>query len=392
MYMKKLVVLTGTRADFGLLSPIIKKLMAFTDIDVRVVATGTHLSPEFGMTVSEIESDGIPVDRKISILLSSDAPSAISKAMGLAMISFADYFEETRPDALLVLGDRYETLAVACSAVNAGIPIFHLYGGETTEGAIDEGIRHALTKFSCIHFVANDEFRNRVIQLGEAPERVFKVGAMGPENALNMPKMSLSELEQSLGCTLGEKFAVLTFHPVTLEHHTAEAQTEELISAMEQFPELTFLCTKANGDADGRIINARLQEFSERRKNVYLFDSLGARRYLSALSYALFAIGNSSSGLAEVPSFGIPTINIGDRQKGRMQGGSIINCFPDAESISMSIQKALSPEFRQIAASAGNSYGDGNTSSKIAAVVHDHLVNNRLILKKKFYDVEFTQP
>lgn len=390
--MKKLVVLTGTRADYGLLSPIIKKIMAFGDIDVRVVATGTHLSPEFGMTVSEIESDGIQVDRKIGILLSSDTPSAISKAMGLAMISFSDYFEETQPDALLVLGDRYETLAVACAAVNAGIPIIHLYGGETTEGAVDEGFRHALTKFSCIHFVANQEFRNRVIQLGEAPDRVFIVGAMGPENALNMPKMSLNELEQSLECTLGEKFAVLTFHPVTLEHHTAEAQTEELISAMEQYPDITFLCTKANGDADGRIINARLQDFSERRGNIYLFDSLGAKRYLSALSYALFAIGNSSSGLAEVPSFGIPTINIGDRQKGRMQGKSIINCAPEAASISKAISRALSPEFRQIAAAASNPYGDGNTSSKIASVVHDHLINNRLFLKKKFYDVEFAQP
>lgn len=389
--MKKLAVLTGTRADFGLLAPVIKKLMAFGDLDVRVVATGSHLSPEFGMTVHEIESEGIRVDKKIEILLSSDTPSAISKSMGLAMIGFADYFEELQPDALLVLGDRYETLAVACTAVNAGIPIFHLYGGETTEGAIDEGVRHALTKFSCIHFVANDEFRNRVVQLGEAPERVFKVGAMGPENAINMPKLSLRELEESLGCSLGEKYAVLTFHPVTLEHNTAEVQTEELVRALARFPDLHFLCTKANADAEGRIINARLEEFAKENANVHLFDSLGAKRYLSALSHALFAIGNSSSGLAEVPSFGIPTVNIGDRQKGRMQGASIINCAPTTDDISAAIRKALSPEFREIARSAGNPYGDGNTSSKIASVVREKLLNGGLVLKKKFYDVEFTQ-
>ena len=389
--MKKLAVLTGTRADFGLLAPVIKKLMAFGDIDVRVAATGSHLSPEFGMTVHEIEAEGIRVDKKIEILLSSDTPSSISKSMGLAMIGFADYFDALQPDALLVLGDRYETLAVACAAVNAGIPIFHLYGGETTEGAIDEGVRHALTKFSCIHFVANDEFRSRVIQLGEAPERVFKVGAMGPENALNMPKLSRSELEESLGCSLGEQYAVLTFHPVTLEHNTAEAQTEELVRALARFPEITFICTKANADAEGRIINSRLEEFAKQNPNVHLFDSLGAKRYLSALSHALFAIGNSSSGLAEVPSFGIPTVNIGDRQKGRMQGASIINCTPTADDISAAIEKALSPEFREIARTAGNPYGDGNTSAKIASVVRDKLLNGGLVLKKKFYDVEFTQ-
>ncbi len=386
--MKRLTVLTGTRADFGLLSPIIKKLSSYDDLEILIAATGSHLSPEFGYTVSEIEAAGIPVDKKVEILLSSDTPAGISKAMGLAMIGFADYFEDRKPDALLVLGDRYETLAVACAAMNAQIPIFHLYGGETTEGAIDEGIRHALTKLSCIHFVANEEFRNRVIQLGEAPERVFIVGAMGPENAMHMPKMTLGELENSLGCRLGKRFAVLTFHPVTLEHHTAEKQTKELMQALSQFPDIVFLCTKANADAEGRVINSLLEECSSRQPNILLFDSLGAKRYLSALQYALFAIGNSSSGLAEVPSFGIPTVNIGDRQKGRMQGKSIINCDPTTESISAAIRTALSEDFRKIAREAENPYGDGNTSSRIAGIVHDHLIHNKLNLKKKFYDVE----
>ncbi len=390
--MKKIAVLTATRADYGLLSPVIRKLMNYEDLDVRVAVSGAHLSPEFGMTVTEIQADGIPIDREIEILLSSDTPAAISKSMGMAMISFADYFASLQPDALLVLGDRYETLAVACAAMNAQIPIIHLYGGETTEGAVDEGIRHALTKLSNIHFVANDEFRKRVIQLGEAPDRVFKVGAMGPENALRIQKMSVSELEDSLGCRLGSRYAVLTFHPVTLEHNTAEAQTDALIEAISQFPDIVFLCTKANADTEGRIINRKLEEYAKENSNVYLFDSLGAKRYLSALQNALFAIGNSSSGLAEVPSFGIPTINIGDRQKGRMQGESVINCLPEAESIKEAIVKALSPEFRTVAAKAENPYGDGNTSSKIAEIVHDLLVQEKLDLKKKFYDMEFDCP
>lgn len=389
--MKKIAVLTATRADYGLLSPVIRKLMSYEDLDVRVAVSGAHLSPEFGMTVTEIQADGLPIDRKIEILLSSDTPAAISKSMGIAMISFADYFAELQPDALLVLGDRYETLAVACTAMNAQIPIIHLYGGETTEGAVDEGIRHALTKLSNIHFVANDEFRKRVIQLGEEPDRVFKVGAMGPENALNIPKMTQEELEESLGCRLGSRFAVLTFHPVTLEQNTAETQTDALIGAIASFPDITFLCTKANADAEGRVINRKLEEYAGEHENVYLFDSLGAKRYLSALKYALFAIGNSSSGLAEVPSFGIPTVNIGDRQKGRMQGSSIINCLPDTESIKAAINEALSPEFRAIAAKAENPYGDGNTSSKIAETVHDLLIHEKLNLKKKFYDLEFEQ-
>ena len=390
--MKKIAVLTATRADYGLLAPVIKKLIKYDDLDVRVAVSGAHLSPEFGMTVEEIRGDGISVDREIEILLSSDTPSAVSKSMGIAMISFADYFAELQPDALLVLGDRYETLAVACAAMNAQIPIIHLYGGETTEGAVDEGIRHALTKLANIHFVANDEFRKRVIQLGEAPERVFKVGAMGPENALNIPKLTLKELEESIGCSLGSRYAVLTFHPVTLEHNTAEKQTDELIKALMRFPDITFLCTKANADADGRIINKKLEEFSKDKENIFLIDSLGAKRYLSALKYALFAIGNSSSGLAEVPSFGIPTVNIGDRQKGRMQGASIINCDPEADSIEQAIKKALSPAFRKVAEEADNPYGDGNTSAKIARIVHDQLVLERLTLKKKFYDLEFDCP
>lgn len=385
--MKKIVILTATRAEYGLLAPIIKKLDQYIEIDVRVVATGAHLSPEFGMTVNEIKNDGIKVDKEIDILLSSDTPTAISKTMGLAMIGFAEYFAECKPDALMVLGDRYETLAVCIAALNARIPIIHLYGGEATEGLIDEAVRNAITKLSYLHFTSTDTYRDRVIQMGEAPDRVYKVGAMGVENALHTKFLSKQELEVSLGCTLSEKFAVLTFHPVTLEHNTAETQIDELIKAIEMYPDITFICTKANADMDGRIINERLQRCAETHKNVYLFNSLGVRRYLSTLSYAQFVIGNSSSGIMEVPSFRIPTINIGDRQKGRIQAKSVINCMPDKKSIVEAIEKALSDDFKRAVNEMQNPYGDGNSSDIIVNVTRDYLMNDKFKTQKDFYDI-----
>ena len=306
--MKKIVILTATRAEYGLLKPIMKRLLEDPYYDTRIAVTGMHLSPEFGMTVREIISDNLPVDKKIEIVLSSDTPVALSKSMGLALISFSEYFEECRPDAVMVLGDRYETLAVCCAAMNARIPIFHLYGGETTEGAIDEAIRHSLTKMSYLHFTSTEVYRKRVIQMGEHPNRVFNVGAMGVENALNTPCMSVSELEESIGFTLGEKYAVGTFHPVTLEKATAGKQVEELFAAMDKHKEIRYLFTGANSDTDGRSINQMLENYAKYNDNFCLVDSLGMRRYLSALKNALFVIGNSSSGLVEAPSFKIPKI------------------------------------------------------------------------------------
>lgn len=385
--MKKIVILTATRAEYGLLEPIIKKLQRDSEIDVRVVATGAHLSPEFGMTVNEIKSDGIVVDKEIDILLSSDSQAAISKSMGVAMISFADYFAECKPDALMVLGDRYETLAVSITALNAQIPIIHLHGGEATEGAIDEAVRNAITKLSYLHFTSTEVYRNRVIQMGEAPDRVYNSGALGVENALCTSLMSKEELEKSLGCSLGERFAVLTFHPVTLENHTAESQVNELMNVMEKHPDITFLCTKANADMDGRIINKCLHIYVESHNNAYLYDSLGTRRYLSAVSHAKFVIGNSSSGIIEVPSFKIPTINIGDRQEGRIQAASIINCEPVAESINKAVELALSEAFRKSLKVVVNPYGQGNTSDVIVDITKDYLLSNKLRVKKKFYDI-----
>lgn len=385
--MKTVVVMTATRAEYGLLCTIIKRLMQEQEIDVKVVVTGAHLSSEFGMTVHEIEDDFIPIDRKIEIILSSDTPVAISKSMGLAMISFAEYFEERKPDALLVLGDRYETLAVCCAAMNARIPIFHMHGGETTEGAVDEAIRHAVSKMSYLHFTSTEEYRRRVIQLGEAPERVYAVGAMGVENALTMEFISKEELERELKCDLGERYAVVTYHPVTLENATAREQIDELLKAVGYFSDMKFLFTKANADADGRIINAQIEKFMETHRNIYLYSSLGRKKYLSVVKGAVAVIGNSSSGLLEVPTFKIPTVNIGDRQKGRIQAESVINCEPKYEAVRAAMEQAFSSEFREKVKMVKNPYGDGNTSSKIVSIMKEWLLGDKIDIKKKFYDI-----
>ena len=385
--MKRIAILTATRAEYGLLAPVIKKLDMEPEIDVRVVVTGMHLCGEFGMTVNEIRQDGVHIDREIDIRIDSDTPAGISKTMSRALAGFADYFAENKPDALMVLGDRYETLAVCIAAMNERIPIIHLHGGEATLGAVDEAIRNAITKMSYLHFTATEEYRKRVIRMGEAPDRVFMSGAVGVENALGVERMSKGELEQSLGCELGDSFAVLTFHPVTLENNTAQNQIDELIKAMEKYPDITFLCTKANADVDGKIINESLRQCADTHRNVLLYDSLGVRRYLSALSYAEFVIGNYSSGIIVVPSFGIPTINIGDRQKGRIQAESVINCEPLFEDIADAIEKARSLQFRNHIRNISNPYGDGKASDVIVDVTKDFLLNDKFETQKKFYDI-----
>lgn len=385
---KKICILTATRAEYGQLKPIIMKLKSVVDFNICVVATGTHLSPEFGLTYKEIEQDGIKIDEKIEILLSADTPSSVSKSMGLAMISFADYFEKLKPDMLLVLGDRYETLAVAIVAMNQRIPIAHLHGGEITEGAIDESIRHAITKLSYIHFTSAEEYRNRVIQLGEDPSRVFCVGATGIENIFNERLMSKSELEKSINFKLDKPYAIVTFHPVTLEDNNAAVQTQALLEACKMFKNMKFIFTKANADANGRIINQMIDVFVEENDCAVAFASLGMTRYLSALKYCTMVIGNSSSGLVEAPSFGVPTINIGDRQKGRLQADSVINCEPTKNKINEAITLALTKKFKEKARNTVNPYGDGNTSDKIVEVIRNFLLNDKIDLKKKFYDCE----
>ena len=384
---KRICILTATRAEYGLLRPVIEKVRDCAEFDLRLAVTGMHLSPEFGLTYKEIERDGIPIDEKIEILLSADTPASVSKSMALALAGFADYFERTRPDLLLVLGDRYETLAVCCAAMNARIPIAHLYGGETTEGAVDECIRHAITKMSYLHFTSTEPYRRRVIQLGESPERVFCVGGLGIENIKTVPLLSKEELSKQLGVELDRPYAVVTFHPVTLENGSAARQFRELLAACDAHPEMQFIFTKANADADGRVINRMLDEYAASAKNAAAFASLGMVRYLSALSYCSMVIGNSSSGILEAPSFHIPTINIGDRQKGRLQAETAINCEPNRESILAAIERANSANFRARVCTAVNPYGDGHTSGRIMEILRDYLLHDRIQLKKKFYDL-----
>ena len=384
---KTITVLTATRAEYGLLKPVITKLLNEDNLIIKVVVTGAHLSPEFGMTYKEIEEDGISIDEKIPILLSSDTPAGISKSMGLAMIGFADYFERSKPDMLVLLGDRYETLAVACAAMNARIPIAHLYGGETTEGAVDEACRHAITKMSYLHFTSTDAYRRRVIQLGESPDRVFNVGALGVENALNIELFTKAELEKSIDWKLNKPYAVVTFHPVTLENKTSEQQIEELLSTLAGFEDMQFIITKANADAGGRIINQRIDEFAYQHGNVRVFDSLGMKRYLSALKYAIMVIGNSSSGIVEAPSFHIPTINIGDRQKGRIQAESIINCKAVQSDIMASIEKAILIKHNDLL-NIKNPYGNEHTADIIAANIEE-TVSGEIMLGKEFYNIDF---
>jgi GDP/UDP-N,N'-diacetylbacillosamine 2-epimerase (hydrolysing) len=384
---KKVCVLTATRAEYGLLKPVIRELRIDETLDVRVVATGAHLSPEFGLTYQEIEQDGIPIDRKIEILLSSDTPNAISKSMGLALLGFADYFAELQPDLLVVLGDRYETLAVCCAAMNQRIPIAHLYGGETSEGAIDEACRHAITKLSHLHFTSTEQYRKRVIQLGENPSRVYNVGALGVENILKEILPSKDELEKSLNYQLGSKYVVVTYHPVTLESESSDVAFKALLEALDTFPELRIVFTKANADVDGRIINELIDAYVSNHPNAIAVASLGTKRYLAAVKYSVAVIGNSSSGIIEVPSLHVPTVNIGDRQKGRLMSDSVINCISTVEDIRNALRQVLSSESREKIKMSANPYEGGDVSSRIVLVLKEFLSSDDIILKKVFYNI-----
>lgn len=386
--MKRICIVTATRAEYGLLKPIIKKLREYDDADVKVAVTGAHLSPEFGLTYLEIEKDGIEIDKKIEILLSADTPSAISKSMGLAISGFADYFSESNFDLLVVLGDRYETLAVCIAAINQNIPIAHMHGGETTEGAVDEAMRHSITKMSYLHFTSTQEYKNRVIQLGENPERVFNFGAIGVENIKKCDLMSKDELEKSLGLSLNRPYVVITFHPVTLEGNTSEQQINDLMKVVADYDDMSFIFTKANSDRDGRIINNIIDDFAKEHSNCIAVASLGLKRYLSAVKYCSIVVGNSSSGILEAPSFNVPTINIGDRQKGRIQAQSVINCKAEYALISDAFKKALDSEFVNSIKNVHNPYEMDGTSDNISNTIMEFLREDKIDIKKKFYDVD----
>lgn len=389
--MKSLAVITTTRADYGIYQPLLRRLLADQKVELRLVVSGTHLSEAYGMTVHEIEDDGMPIDARIPILTSGDSEYDVSLAMAAALAGMAAYLCRRRPDMAMVLGDRSETAAFAQALVNARVPIAHLHGGETTEGAVDECYRHCITKMSYLHFASNKEHARRIIQLGEDPARVFDVGALGVENALHEKLLSLTQLQHQLGKkVLGRpRYAVVTFHPVTLESQSGIDQCRELQRAMDFYPDVGFLCTMANADAGGDAINRCMQTYAEHSEHVQLVASLGMQRYLSALKHAAFVLGNSSSGIIEAPAFGVPTINIGDRQRGRMQASSVLNCATNREAICQAIEKALSDSFVQQARHTLNPYGDGNTSEKIVAVLYRFLFAESIDLKKPFFNIKF---
>lgn len=384
--MRKICVITGTRAEYGLLYYLMRAIEADPELELQLIATGMHLSPEFGLTYKEIEKD-FTINKKIEMLLSSDTPVGISKSMGLAQISFAECFEELKPDLVIVLGDRYEIFSAASAAMIARIPIAHLHGGETTEGAFDEPIRHSITKMAHLHFTAAEEYHNRVIQLGEHPNRVYNVGAMGIENIKRLKLLDKEAFEESINFKLGTKNVLVTFHPVTLENNTASSQFQELLNALDTLGDTRIIFTKANSDTDGRIINQMIDEYVAKNTNKSVaFTSLGQLRYLSALQFMDAVIGNSSSGILEAPSFKIGTINIGDRQKGRLKASSVIDCEAKTEKILQAFHTLQSYEFQTHLKEIKNLYGDGTASTKIVDIIKTADVSD--ILKKSFYDIK----
>jgi len=385
--MKKICVVTGTRAEYGLLYWLMKEIEADSELELQIIATGMHLSSEFGLTYKEIEKD-FRIDKKIEMLLSSDTSVGISKSMGLAQISFSEAYEDLKPDMVVVLGDRYEIFSAVSAAMIARIPIVHLHGGETTEGAFDESIRHSITKMSHLHFTATDEYRNRVIQLGEHPSKVFNVGGMGIENIKRLKLLTRDEFEKSIDFKLNKKNILVTFHPVTLENSTAKGQFQELLDAIDELKDTNIIFTKANCDTDGRIINQMIDEYVANNSHKSVgFTSLGQLRYLSALQYVDAMVGNSSSGLAEAPSFKMGTINIGDRQKGRIKSKSVIDCESNKGSIKEAFDRLYSNEFQELLLIVHNPYGDGCASDKIIKEIKSVDLQN--ILKKSFYDINF---
>jgi UDP-hydrolysing UDP-N-acetyl-D-glucosamine 2-epimerase len=383
---RKICFITGTRAEYGLLKPLMEECINDDSFEVQIIATGMHLSPEFGLTYREIEQDGFIIHEKIEILLSSDSRIGVSKAMGLALISFAEAYERLEPDLLVGLGDRFELFSAVSAANVANIPVAHLHGGELTFGAFDEGFRHSITKMSHLHFAATEKYRKRIIQLGEHPKTVFNVGAIGLDNFKNSELLSRHDLQKDIGFNLTTPFCIITFHPVTLESNSAENQFIELLKALDNFDTHRYIFTYPNADNEGRSIIKMINEYVSRNtQKAIAFVSLGQKRYLSVLQFADMMIGNSSSGIIEMPYLKKPTINIGNRQKGREFSDSIIQCGTEENSIVEAIKKGLSKEFEKICHNQKNIFGNGDTAKKIKKTIIRQEFNQ--VIKKEFYDL-----
>lgn len=384
--MRKICVVTGSRAEYGLLYWLMREIQDDPDLLLQLVVTGMHLSPEFGLTYQQIEADGFTIDAKVEMLLSSDTPAGLTKSMGLGLIGFADVFERLKPDIVVILGDRFEMMVVAQAAMVANIPIAHLHGGESTEGAFDEAIRHSITKMSHLHFTSTEKYRERVIQLGEQPDRVFNVGAIGLDNIHKLQLLNREQLEEAIGFQLGERCFLVTYHPVTLSSRDSRRQMEQLLLALDHFRQVNIIFTKPNADTDGRIIAELIDEYVTRNsRRAISFVSMGQLRYLSALRYVDAVIGNSSSGIIEAPAFKKPTVNIGPRQQGRIKSPSVIDCGETADEIIAAINLALSEEFQSRISSSESPYGDGNSAPRIKEVLKTFRLEG--ILHKTFYDL-----
>lgn len=384
---RKICVITGTRAEYGLLRWVMQGIKDDSELKLQLIVTGMHLSPEFGLTYRAIEADGFDIDCKVEMLTSSDTSVGVAKSMGLGMIGFADALEALRPDLLVVLGDRFEIFSVVAAALVARIPVAHLHGGELTEGAVDDAFRHSITKMSHLHFVATEEYCQRVIQLGEQPNRVFLVGGLGLDNIKRLRLLNRAEFEESIGFQLGRKNLLITFHPVTLEDGTAPGQMQELLAALAELENTHLIFTMPNADTDGRKLIGLVEEFVKEHPHASAFTSLGQLRYLSAIAHVDGVVGNSSSGLAEVPSFKKGTVNIGDRQRGRLMAESVINCEPERESILHAINRLYAPDFNQRVQQVKNPYGEGGASDRVLQVIKHYPIEE--CIKKTFYDVAF---
>ena len=385
-YIKKIAVFTGTRAEYGLLYWLLKDFQADDNFHLQLIVTGSHLSPEFGETWKQIEDDGFKICQKVEMLLSSNTALGVVKSMGLGMIGFADVLETLKPDLVVVLGDRYEALAMAQTAFVMNIPIAHLHGGERTDGAYDDAIRHAITKLATLHFSAAEPYRKRIIQMGENPERVFNVGALGLEHLSRMEFLSRVDCAKALNFNLVDPFFLCTYHPETLSNKKAISSFEAIMSALEDYPEYQLVITYPNADNESHSIIKFLNEYQVKNaKRLCVKKSLGSKLYLSLMKHAIAVIGNSSSGIIEAPAFEIPTINIGSRQNGRLSAASILHCEPDVEQIKAAIQKLKSSDFMHNARKASLPYGRGNSSKEIIEV----LKSLKSIPVKSFYDLEF---
>lgn len=386
--MIKIGVVTATRAEYGLLKPLMKKIDKDSECGLVLFVTGTHLIPEYGNTINYIKEDGFQNFKEVYVDIRTENSKEISLTMGRYFKEFATVFEENKIDILVVLGDRYELIPICFCAVNAKIPIAHISGGEVTAGAIDDAIRHSVTKLSYLHFPACETYRKRIIQLGENPERVFNVGDPGVENIYSNDFMEENEIREKLNIPKNKDYFIVIFHPTTLEEISPIKQVEEVIKAIEKFEDIFFVVMKSNADLGGQEVNERLFRYVKEKNNVVLFSSLKTNEYLSLQKYSCGMIGNSSSGIVETPCFGLPTINIGDRQKGRLMADSIINVSIEAKQIESAIKESRKSAFKIKAKKTINPYGKGETSSSILKIIKEHIKSRNIDIKKVFYDLE----